>query len=109
MNDTPQPIKGKKMRARYRTPEEIAAKVDKAKEKIRLYTEQAVAAEAEFHELMKHGARADASMRKDEADRLWKQVQYQAEKRLPKLKDRMAAIQTELLPFAGNTDRSVAA
>jgi hypothetical protein len=106
MNDTPVP--GKKVRARYRSESEISAKVDRANEKIARYTLLAVTAEQKAKAAMMAGGKADAAFHKDEAERLWRQVQYQQDKRLVKLKTKMAEIQTTTMPFMGD-DRSVAA
>lgn len=108
MNDTP--IKpGKKMRARYRTPEEIAAKAAKAHVKATNFATLAALAEAKSKEYYRLGEARDGGFWKEKAAKLWKQHDYQIEKRLPLLKDRMAAIQTDLLPWEGNNDKSVTA
>ena len=97
------------MRARYKTPEEIAAKVDKAKEKIARYSAEAFQAEQMYRYLLQHGAKEDAAIQKEKFETLYKQIEYQQDKRLPKLRDRMGKIQTDLLPWEGNNDKSVAA
>jgi hypothetical protein len=100
--------KAKPTRARYKSADQITAKVDKAHDKAARFAVLAEIAEAKSKQLFMAGDRNGGGFHKAEAERFWRQHDYQIEKRLPKLKDRMAAIQTQTMPFMGD-DKSVAA
>jgi hypothetical protein len=100
--------KAKPLRPRYRTAGDIEKKVDKAHEKAAKFAVLAEIAEAKSKQLYMAGDKNGGGFHKAEAERFWRQHDYQIEKRLPKLKDRMAAIQTLTMPFMGE-DRSVSA
>jgi hypothetical protein len=100
-------MNSKKMRPRYRSAKEIDRKIETANEKAARFAVLAEIAEAKSKQLFMAGDKNGGGFHKAEAERFWRQHDYQIEKRLPKLKDRMAAIQALTMPFMG--DDSVAA
>lgn len=94
---------------RYSNQSQINDKVDRANAKIDKFSTEAHKAEQKYRHLIQHGALADAAIQRKKADALYKQIEYQQDRRLPKLRDISGKLATDLLPWDGNNDKSVAA